>query len=85
MGGATISFKNLVKGIRQKGIAVVVVHPKPKQKDERLISELKNMGCSCVQLNVAVSYNKLKRNVPYFLTVNKVSTLFTSKTKDRGK
>lgn len=63
MGGATISFKNLVKGIRQKGIEAVVVHPKPEQKDERLISELKNIGCSCVQLNVAVSYNMFGRNI----------------------
>lgn len=62
-GGATISFKNLAVGVRKAGFDVVVVHPKPKVEDEQVISELKNIGCSCVQLDVVVSYNLLGKNV----------------------
>lgn len=62
-GGATISFKNLVAGIREKGIEIVIVHPKPEAEDEVLVSELKDLGCTCVQLDVAVSYNKFGKNV----------------------
>ncbi|MBD5435107.1 MAG: glycosyltransferase family 4 protein [Treponema sp.] len=50
-------------GIREKGIEIVIVHPKPKAEDEVLVSELKDLGCTCVQLDVAVSYNKFGKNV----------------------
>lgn len=56
-GGATISFLNLVEGIRKANIEVVVVHPKPDEKDKHLIKKLTDIGCKCVTARVSTSIN----------------------------
>ena len=58
MGGATISFLNLIKGIREKGCDVIVVHPYCEEKDKNLLETLSKLGCKCSELPVSVSYNK---------------------------
>lgn len=55
MGGATISFINLVKGIRSEGFEVIVAHPRPSKDEKILIDELTNLGCKCIPIRTAVS------------------------------
>ena len=66
-GGATISFLNLVKGIREKNIEVVIVHPRPNVKDESLIKTLTNIGCKCVTARIATSINPKRKGVLNFI------------------
>lgn len=56
MGGATISFFNLVKGMVEKGTEVVVVHPIISDS-ECIIDRLKGLGVECYSANVVSSYN----------------------------
>lgn len=56
MGGATISFLNLLKGIVEKNVECIVVHPKPKENDVQLVELLKEIGCKTYELPVAVCY-----------------------------
>ena len=60
MGGATISFINLVDGVLRNGVVPVVVHPRPEEKDARLIRELSAKGCECVELPVVSSVLPLR-------------------------
>ena len=53
MGGATISFKNMVEGVLRNGVKPVVVYPK-KQKNEA-IRHLENIGCECYECFIAMS------------------------------
>lgn len=48
MGGATISFKNLVQGIKAAGIEVTVVYP--ESQDCQIIDFLTKMGCKCISV-----------------------------------
>ena len=62
-GGATISFLNLVEGIRKEKIEVVVVHPKPDEKDKHLIKKLTDIGCKCITTRVATSVNPKRKGI----------------------
>ncbi len=62
-GGATISFLNLVEGIRKANIDVAVVHPKPGTKDELFIKKLNDMGCKCITARVATSFNCIRKGI----------------------
>ena len=66
-GGATISFLNLIKGIKTSNIEVVVVHPKPENGDNVLLDELNKLGCKCIQARVAQSFNSLKPGLKNYL------------------
>ena len=46
MGGATISFANLIKGVRKAGNEVVIVYP--LEKDISIIKNLEFLGCKCI-------------------------------------
>lgn len=62
MGGATISFINLVEGVALKNVQSVIVYPKSEKKDEKLINYFNSLGCKSVGLDVAVSYNRKGKN-----------------------
>lgn len=62
-GGATLSLLNLIKGVRQANIDVVVVHPKPDKKDEQLIEKLTTLGCRCITTRVATSFNCIRKGI----------------------
>lgn len=74
MGGATISFLNLVNGVINSGIEVVVIHPKPLKEDVCLIERLREMGCHCIQLGVvesgiSKSKNPFKRIIKFCILI----------------
>lgn len=61
--GSTISFLNLVEGLRKYNIEVVVVYPKINDNDMQLINKLTNIGCRCIEAKVATSFNYLREGM----------------------
>ena len=78
MGGATISFLNMLKGVIDKGNKVVVVHPNPFESDYTLIDKINSFGAKCYLVDVVLSYNREGRNAfvqfvrPIFIYLYKI-------------
>ncbi len=78
MGGATISFINMLKGVIDKGNKVVVVHPNSFEYDYTLIDKINSFGAKCYPADVVLSYNREGRNAfvqfvrPLFIYFHKI-------------
>lgn len=55
MGGATISFMNLMQGLTKVGVKPYIVHPKPKDNELELIKKFELLGAKCYTTNIPVS------------------------------
>lgn len=58
MGGATISFLNLAKGVQENGNEIVIVYPKNSDSDNILIEKLSELGVKCHSASVVSSFNR---------------------------
>lgn len=72
MGGATISFFNMIKGLKKTGINVSVVYP--LEKDISIINELKELKCKCIGVHKVpcswVTFSGIKGKIIFPLTLS---------------
>lgn len=77
MGGATISFLNLAKGVQENGNEIVIVYPKNSDSDNILIEKLSELGVKCHSASVVSSFNR--RGHFFLITLIRLFFIFLQK------
>lgn len=63
MGGATISFLNMIRGIKNQDIDIVVIYPHKDENSEILIKKVEEIGGRCIPTRIVSSVVPLSINI----------------------